>query len=133
MTRRALLGLAALLAARRALAIGEASQLDVAEIRDRRRPRRFKPLPLRPAAFRDVSLWIPEQVQYRDVERAITTAAAPLLERVEPFDVFEQENRRSLALHLTFRASDRTLTDEEILAKMKAIENALKRLGAEIR
>ncbi|MBI4426560.1 MAG: phenylalanine--tRNA ligase subunit beta [Candidatus Kerfeldbacteria bacterium] len=108
-------------------------ELDVVELRDRRQPKRFTPLPTFPAIRRDVSFWLKENVRYVDIEKTIRQAGQPLLESVELFDVFEQAGRRSYALHLTFRAPDRTLTDSEISAKMKVINEALKRLGATIR
>lgn len=108
-------------------------ELDLVEWRDRRQPKRFSPLPKFPAVERDVSFWLKENIKYSDIEQAVRQAGQPMLETVELFDVFEQEKRRSYALRLTFRSPDRTLTDDEISAKMKAISEALKGLGATIR
>lgn len=108
-------------------------EVDVATIRDRRHPKRFRATPLYPALYRDVSIWVPPTVPYTRVHDAITTAGKPLLEQSELFDVFEKGGRRSLAFHLSFRTPDRTLTDGEILAIMKAIETKLESIGAELR
>ena len=62
---------------------------------------------------------------------------APLLENVEIFDVYTGpqvgEGMQSVALHLSFRAPDRTLTDAEVDEQMAAIRKALADLGAEFR
>ena len=56
-----------------------------------------------------------------DVVRA---AGGELVSRVEVFDAYrgEQvgEGRVSLALHLEFRAADRTLTDEDVAPRARA-------------
>lgn len=113
--------------------IAEWCELDIATIRDNFAPFAFQPMPKYPAVFRDISLWVSESLRYQRVFEAVVEAGQPLLESARLFDVFEKDGRRSYAFHLTFRAADRTLTDAEILAKMKAISEALKRLGAEIR
>ncbi len=111
----------------------EWAELDIATMRNNFAPFAFKPLPKYPAVHRDVSFWVPESLQYRSIEQAIVEAARPLLESVELFDVFEKSGKRSYALHVTFRSPERTLTDAEILAKMKVITEKLKALGAELR
>ncbi len=111
----------------------EWAEVDIVTMRDNFAPTSFTPLPKYPAVHRDVSLFVPLAVQYRSVDEAIRKAGAPLLADAELFDVFEKNGKRSLAFHLVFRSSERTLTEREILANMKAIDDALKSLGAEIR
>jgi phenylalanyl-tRNA synthetase beta chain len=94
------------------------------------RPRaRFAPLPAYPAIERDLALLVPESISEHDVEQAVSSAAGPLLEGTEPFDLYRgagvPAGKRSLALRLRFRAGDRTLTDAEADA---AIARVLKRL-----
>jgi phenylalanyl-tRNA synthetase beta chain len=60
----------------------------------------------------------------------VRRAGAPLLARVTVFDVYRDAERLgagnvSLALRLTYRAPDRTLTDEEVAARRAAITRAL--------
>jgi phenylalanyl-tRNA synthetase beta chain len=43
------------------------------------------------------------------------------------------EGSKSLALRLEFRASDRTLTDEEVAERRAAIERALDSIGGKLR
>ncbi|MBI4092600.1 MAG: phenylalanine--tRNA ligase subunit beta [Candidatus Kerfeldbacteria bacterium] len=108
-------------------------ELDIATMRNNFAPFAFKPLPKFPGLYRDLAVWIPGKFQFQDSFDAIVESGKPLLEKVELFDVFEKDGRRSLAFHLTFRAPDRTLTDDEILATMRAITQQLKKLGVEIR
>ena len=66
-------------------------------------------------------------------------AGRPLLADVEVFDVYRDPERLgegnvSMALRLTFRATDRTLTDEEVAERRRAIAAAIEReLGGRIR
>ncbi len=114
----------------RVILVGE---LGVAELRKRRHPKLFTRLPKFPAVERDVSFWLKENVRYAAIEKTVREAGRPLLETIELFDVFEQEGRRSYAVHLTFRSPGRTLTEPEISAKMKAITAKLQVLGASLR
>ena len=57
-------------------------------------------------------------------------AGAPLLAAVEVFDVYRDAQRLgegnvSLALRLSYRAPDRTLTDEEVAAQRERIAQAI--------
>ena len=66
-------------------------------------------------------------------------AGGPLLAEVEVFDVYRDPERLgegnvSLALALTYRAPDRTLTDEEVAERRQAIATAVsEQLGGRIR
>jgi phenylalanyl-tRNA synthetase beta chain len=59
------------------------------------------------------------------------------LEQVELFDVYAGsqvgEGRRSLALALSFRAPERTLTDADIAPVRERIVSALAEIGGELR
>lgn len=98
----------------------------------------FRPLPRHPPARRDLSFFLAREVEGATVLSAIRGApGAANLELVELFDVYEgqglPEGKRSLAVAMTFRAPDRTLTDAEVVAAEAAIVTALGALGAEIR
>ena len=64
-------------------------------------------------------------------------AAGETLEDVRVFDVYtgEQvgEGRRSLALALSFRSLERTLTDEDVAPLRERIVAALREIGGELR
>lgn len=88
-----------------------------------------------PAVFQDVALIIGDDVSAQSVVDAVRAGAGELLEDVRIFDVYTGpqigDGRRSLALALRFRASDRTLTEEEAsAARDAAVALAEERVGA---
>jgi phenylalanyl-tRNA synthetase beta chain len=89
-----------------------------------------------PPVVQDIAVVVPDEVPAAAVEQAITSASG-LVGRVELFDVYrgEQvgEGHKSLALRLEFRAPDRTLTDEDVLAERERIESALAEIGGRLR
>ena len=91
-----------------------------------------------PLLLQDVALVVDEDVPSEKVRRVLEEHAGELLEKVELFDVYRSESlgedKKSLAFALSFRATDRTLTDDECTeAKMAAVEAAQKALGAQLR
>ena len=84
---------------------------------------RFQPFSLQPAALRDIALVVDATEPAGDVLKALTKVARASakgfeLASVDLFDVYQgkglPEGKKSLAFSLTFRAADRTLTDEEV-------------------
>jgi phenylalanyl-tRNA synthetase beta chain len=90
-----------------------------------------------PPLRRDLAVTLPESLAGERVLEAVRGAAGETLDEVSVFDVYtgEQvgEGRRSLALALSFRALDRTLTDEDIEPVRAKIVAALEQLGGELR
>ncbi len=78
----------------------------------------YTPYSAYPASDRDIAFFIPTQFSVAEIERSIRKAAGSLLDSVELFDEYRGANvpdgQRSLAFRLVYRASDRTLTDEDI-------------------
>jgi phenylalanyl-tRNA synthetase beta chain len=97
----------------------------------------YDPVSTYPAVLRDLALAVRPGVPAADIAAAIREAAPASMERLELFDVYEDEaveTGRSLAWSFVFRASDRTLTDEEVDTSMKKILAMLeKRFDARIR
>lgn len=85
----------------------------------------YRPLPRFPAIARDLAVVLPQAVPAAEVAAAITASGGELLTDVRLFDVYiggqVADGARSLAFALTFRAADRTLTDEEVDAHFKRI------------
>jgi phenylalanyl-tRNA synthetase beta chain len=82
-----------------------------------------------PEVREDLAVVIAESVSAARLLTTIQRAGAPLLARAEVFDVYRDPERLgdgnvSLAVRLAFRASDRTLTDEEVAARREAIVRA---------
>jgi phenylalanyl-tRNA synthetase beta chain len=87
--------------------------------------------------LRDLAVVAAEDVPYQTVERTVKQAGGALLENVRLFDVYRgeriPEGTRSLALSLTFRSPERTLTDEEVDEIVARIVRALEEIGARLR
>ncbi len=101
-------------------------------------PARFLSLPRFPASSRDVSLVVRDDVPAGEVEHAARDAAGDLAEEVSLFDRFVGAHvppgHASLALHVVYRAPDRTLTDADVDARHAQVVSALeKRFGASLR
>jgi phenylalanyl-tRNA synthetase beta chain len=91
-----------------------------------------------PPAAVDVALVVSDATPAADVEAALREGAGALLEEIRLFDLYAGAQvgagRRSLAYALRFRAPDRTLTDEEVLAaRDAAVATARQRTGAVLR
>lgn len=100
--------------------------------------RTYKQLPKYPAIDRDIAMVVKDQITAGQIESQIKSSAGGLLEKVRLFDVYKGEqvakDCKSLAYSLSFRASDRTLTDEEVNAIMQNVLKSLKEgLGAQLR
>ncbi|MDQ6822865.1 MAG: phenylalanine--tRNA ligase subunit beta [Actinomycetota bacterium] len=92
-----------------------------------------------PEVREDLAVVVAEQTSAAQLLDTIRRAGGPLLADAEVFDVYRDPQRLgegmlSLAVRLVYRAPDRTLTDEEVAERRKAIVQALaQRLGARIR
>ncbi len=97
----------------------------------------FRSFPAVPPLRRDIAVTVPDVISAADALDVVRRAAGEVLDDVSVFDVYtgEQvgEGRRSLALALSFRSSERTLTDEDIAPVRKRILAALEGLGGELR
>jgi len=98
----------------------------------------FRPLPKYPAAERDLALIVKDNIQAGDLEALIIKKGGKQLESISLFDVYKgkplADDEKSLAFSIIFRASDRTLTDDEVNASMHKIMEATKQsFEAEIR
>lgn len=102
------------------------------------RPATFSPLPRFPASTRDLAVVVDDRVQAGDVERAVRDVAGDLAEYVALFDRFTggsvPAGHTSLALHVVYRAADRTLTDAEVDQRhAQVVAEVGKRFGARLR
>ena len=82
-----------------------------------------------PAVQRDLSVTLPVEVEASSVEEALHDVTSDLLESVRLFDVYEGDElgkgRRALGWAFRFRASDRTLTDQDVESEMLRLSDAL--------
>ena len=90
----------------------------------------YEPLPKYPTVSRDIALQVKEDIPAAAIEKAIREKAGPLLVSLSLFDIYQgkqiEEGYKSMAYALSFRAADRTLTDEEVSAPMEAVLGHLK-------
>jgi len=90
-----------------------------------------------PSLRRDLAVTLPDTVPAARVLEHVRAAAGEVLDDVSVFDVYtgEQigEGRRSLALALSFQATEKTLSDEDIAPARERIVAALGALGGELR
>ncbi|MBM7625005.1 phenylalanine--tRNA ligase subunit beta [Sporohalobacter salinus] len=98
----------------------------------------YKELPKYPASTRDIALVVNRKVTANEIEKIIKEVAGNLLEELELFDLYQGDQlkagTKSLAYSLTYRAPDRTLTDEEVNKLQSKIESRLnEEVGAKIR
>jgi phenylalanyl-tRNA synthetase beta chain len=84
-------------------------------------PERYQPVPAFPPIRRDLAVVLSKAVPQAKVEETIRSAKAPNLESVRLFDLFRDPkgekipaDQKSLAYALTYRASDKTLTEKEV-------------------
>jgi phenylalanyl-tRNA synthetase beta chain len=80
----------------------------------------YRQLPRFPAVVRDMALVVAEQLAVREPLDFILAQQDALLEQVEMFDLYRNEQlgegRKSVGYRLVYRAQDRSLTDEEVNA-----------------
>ena len=91
---------------------------------------RAESLPRYPSIVRDVSILIPDVLPASAVRGTIRSSAPPTLVSIVEFDRYTGKGvpaeQVSLSLRLTFRAPDRTLTDDDVQVAMESIVAALK-------
>ncbi len=98
----------------------------------------YKSLPKFPAVNRDISMLVKDDIIVKDIENIIKEKGGKLVESIQLFDVYKgkqiQDGFKSVAYNISFRAADRTLTDDEIASPMKKILKELEeKLGAQLR
>ncbi len=99
---------------------------------------RYKPLPKYPGVTRDIALVLKDEIEVKQIEAIVKNNASKILEAVNLFDVYKGnqvgEGLKSVAYSLSFRAADRTLTEEEVNAVMeKILKNLEEKLDAKLR
>jgi phenylalanyl-tRNA synthetase beta chain len=92
---------------------------------------RVRALPRFPSIVRDISVVVDERLRSAQVRETIQRVAPATLVELREFDRYKgqgiPEGRYSLSLRLTFRASDRTLTDADVQEAMERVMAALVR------
>jgi phenylalanyl-tRNA synthetase beta chain len=105
-------------------------ELSVAAMASAAGPMRAEAPPKFPASSRDVSFWSDVTVSAQEQRAAFLSASEPLLRELEVLEDFRDpkyvpEGKKGMLWHLTYRASDRTLTDAEADAAHARVVKAL--------
>ncbi|OQB49033.1 MAG: Phenylalanine--tRNA ligase beta subunit [Firmicutes bacterium ADurb.Bin153] len=103
-----------------------------------RKDLKFAGIPKHPSTERDIAMLLPKEVSAESVDGFIRQTGGAVVESVLVFDQYEgkniKEGTKSLAFTVRYRASDRTLTSDEVNAIHERIRDGLVReLGAVLR
>jgi phenylalanyl-tRNA synthetase beta chain len=97
----------------------------------------YKPLPKFPAVERDFAMLVDIDIPVGTLEKAISSGAGRLLEKIELFDVYTgsqiPEGKKSVAYSVWLRSADSTLTDTQIEETSAKIIKKLESVGAVLR
>jgi phenylalanyl-tRNA synthetase beta chain len=97
----------------------------------------FAPFASVPSLRQDLAVVLPDDVAAGRVLERVRDAGGAMLDDVSVFDVYTGpqvgEGRRSLALALSFRGQEQTLTDEDVAPAREKIVAALGEMGGELR
>ncbi|MDE0188732.1 MAG: phenylalanine--tRNA ligase subunit beta [bacterium] len=114
-----------------------AMELDLAPLVADRRHWQFRAPSVFPPYTFDMAFEAPEDLAADDLLSVTGEAAGDLLESARVFDEFRGEplsrGRKSLAINYTLRAADRTLSSEETAEALRAMADAARAAGAELR
>jgi phenylalanyl-tRNA synthetase beta chain len=107
------------------------AELDFEHLLRARQPYLMAVTPSRfPPADRDIAVIVDEDTPHAELEASIRAAGLPLLESVRLFDIYRGEpiasGRKSMAYTLRYRAADRTLSEDEVVAAHARVEEAVK-------
>jgi phenylalanyl-tRNA synthetase beta chain len=99
--------------------------------------KKYKAIPKFPPINRDLAFVIEEKILYNDIEEEIKKFD-PLITRVELFDVYSgdklEKTKKSLAFHISYQSSEKTLTSQEVdNIQEKLIDHLKNKFSAQIR
>src|SRR5690625_2201769 len=90
----------------------------------------YETVPKYPSIVRDVAFVVSDAVHAGNVQAEIKRVGAPLVKRVEAFDVYTGDNlnadEKSISFNIHYQNPQKTLTDEEVDASIQAIITAIK-------
>lgn len=91
---------------------------------------KFKSLPKFPSVSRDIAVIVDKDINVWEIEKIIRSCSGAILEEVKLFDVYMgqqvPDGKKSVAYSITYRAEDRTLTDEDVTKVFDATLEKLK-------
>lgn len=97
----------------------------------------YKQIPRYPSVERDIAVICDKDLPAINLENVAKQSAGKFLEEVCIFDVYTgnqvPEGKKSVALKLTLRSSDGTLTDEQVQSTVKKVMKAYEKLDIKLR
>jgi phenylalanyl-tRNA synthetase beta chain len=98
----------------------------------------FSPLPVYPAALRDLALIVEDTVKVGDIVARVREIAGKLLERVTVFDLYTgkqiEKGKKSIGVSITYRSRERSLSSEEVdRIQANVMETLSREYGAVVR
>jgi len=95
---------------------------------------KFKEIQKYPSINKDIAFMLDKNVNSIDIVNVITKKGGKEVVNVDIFDVFEMQDKKSIAFKVTFQDPTKTLTDEEVNVSLNTIiEEIEKEFNAEIR
>ena len=86
-----------------------------------------------PAMVRDIALWVDQNVKVVEVLNVINTVGGSLISDVDLFDMYQGNDKKSLAFRIIFQSNERTLIDKEVNQLQDKIIKALEEKNWEVR
>ncbi len=97
----------------------------------------YKQIPRYPSVERDIAVICDKDLPAINLEKVAKQSAGKFLEKVCIFDVYTgnqvPEGKKSIALKLTLRSSDGTLTEEQVQSTVKKVIKAYEKLDIKLR
>ena len=102
------------------------------------KPKKYSQLPRFPESARDIAFVVDEGAPFAEILRTVQKLDTKLIDKVELFDVYYGGNipqgSRSLAVRVTYRSMERTLTAQEVDdIHSKVVKELAERFKAQIR
>jgi phenylalanyl-tRNA synthetase beta chain len=114
------------------------AELDLTALLDsQERATVYKPLPRFPAVVRDLTLVVGRDVRFDELLKSIDSEGIPDFAEAKLVGTYEGQNipedKRSITLRIGYRSDERTLRDEEVEERHRAlIDTLLKKFSAEL-
>ena len=115
------------------------AEIDLASIEKyRKKGYKFEEIGKYPPVERDIAVTVDENVTAAELLSCVTSAGGSMMKSARIFDIYRSNaigaGKKSVAVNMVFRLNDRTLTDEEVSAKVEKILTKLtSQLGAALR
>lgn len=100
--------------------------------------KKYIPLPKYPSTSRDIALIVKDEVFVKQIEDIIKANGGGLVESYKLFDVYKgaqiEEGHKSIAYSITYRSTEKTLTDEDVaVVHEKILSELSEKLNANLR